>query len=179
MRYITRITVFGVILAGATLGLSFAAHAQQSPQITEEKQAQIKASCSEIKTNLSQLDVSDRLLRINRGQLYESLANKLMDRFNARLNSNSLDAKAMETVTTHYRQQLGKFREHYTAYSQKLSEAMRIDCAAEPVRFYETVEAARAARVLVHNDVKSLHDLIDDYRHSVDDFLLNFERLSK
>ena len=179
MRYAIRITIFGLVLAGATLGLTYAANAQQSPEITEEKQARIKASCSEIKTNLSQLDVSDRLLRINRGQLYESLANKLMDRFNARLNSNSLDAKAMETVTTNYRQQLGKFREHYTAYSQKITEAIRIDCTADPIHFYETVEAARAARIQVHNDVKSLHDLIDDYRRSVNDFLLNFERLSK
>lgn len=178
MRQLIRLTVITLVATGITLGLASVAQAQQT-SVSEAKQARIKASCSEIKTNLNQLNASDRLLRVNRGQMYESLANKLMDRFNARLNGNRLDAKAMETVTTNYRKQLGTFREHYTAYGQKLTEAIRIDCTSDPVHFYETVEAAREARRQVHDDVKALHALIDDYRRSVGDFLLNYERLSR
>lgn len=178
MRYIARIIIIGLLAAGVTLGLASAAQAQQA-SVSEAQQARIRSSCFEIKTNLTQLRTSDALLRVNRGQIYESIANKLMDRFNARLNSNHLDAKAMETVTTGYRKQLTKFREHYTSYADKLSEAIGVNCVDDPVRFYELVTAARKARLQLHDDVSALHSLITDYRNSVGDFLLNYERISR
>ncbi len=170
--------MYCLIVTGVTLALASGAQAQQT-SLSDAQRNRIRQSCSEIKTNLNQLHASDALLRVNRGQVYEALASKLMDRFNARLNSNRLDAKAMETVTANYRKRLTEFREHYITYEQKLSEAIRIDCRADPARFYTTVEAARSARLQVHADVQALHASIDDYRNSVGDFLLNYERISQ
>jgi hypothetical protein len=163
------------VLLGATVQT---AHAQ-STTLTQEQIEHIRSNCTTIKSTLNQLHASDALLRVNRGQVYESMASKLMDPFNSRLGNNRLDAKATSAVTTSYRTALDAFRVDYIAYEVKLSSAIRIDCFNEPEQFFETIEQARTLRNKVHDDVKKLHRYIDDYRSAVGDFLLNYERLSE
>ena len=85
----------------------------------------------------------------------------------------------MTTVTSNYRTALNTFRTDYIAYEQKLSETIRIDCSAQPNTFHVALEEARALRTKVHEDVVKLHRFIDDYRSSVTDFLLNYERVAE
>jgi hypothetical protein len=170
-------SIIGVAL-GAVILASNAVQAQSS-ELTEDQERRISVNCLSIQNSLSQLHASDALLRVNRGQVYESMATKLMDRFNARLTSNSLDAKAMTTVTGNYRTALATFRTDYISYEQKLSDTMRIDCTEEPSQFHASVLRTRELRAKVHEDVIRLHRYIDDYRSSVGDFLINYERVSE
>ena len=154
------------------------AHAQ-STALTPERIEHIRSNCTSIKSTLNQLHSSDALLRVNRGQVYESMASKLMDPFNSRLSDNRLDARATSAVTASYRTALNSFRNEYKEYEEKLSSAIRIDCINEPELFYATIEEARVNRAKVHDDVIKLHRYIDDYRSAVGDFLLNYERVSE
>lgn len=166
------------IVAVAVL-LPFAGSPAQAEDLTPDQVARVKANCVSIKNSLNQLHASDALLRVNRGQVYESMGTKLMDTFNDRLGSNRLDNKATVTVTGNYRSALNAFRQNYIAYEQKLSAAIRIDCVAQPNTFHAAVEDARVLRAKVHEDVVKLHRLIDDYRSAVSDFLLNYQRVSE
>lgn len=150
----------------------------QSTSLTAEQIEHIRSNCTTIKSTLNQLHASDALLRVNRGQVYESMASKLMDPFNSRLGNNRLDARATSAVTESYRSALDTFRKNYKEYEEKLASAIRINCANEPELFYNTIEQARVNRAKVHDDVTKLHRYIDDYRSAVGDFLLNFERIS-
>jgi len=154
------------------------AHAQ-STALTAEQIDRIRSNCTSIKSTLNQLHASDALLRVNRGQVYESMASKLMDPFNSRLSNNRLDAKATSAVTASYRTALDSFRDDYKAYEEELSSAIRTDCVDEPEQFYNSIEQARANRAKVHENVTKLHRYIDDYRSAVGDFLLNYERVSE
>ncbi len=170
------------VVVASLLGIAallFHAPKTFAEDIGPEQIARIKSNCVAIKSNINQLHASDALLRVNRGQVYESMASKLMDNFNSRLSSNQLDNRAMTTATSSYRTALALFRTDYIAYEQKLSEALRIDCVDQPNSFYNTLEEARKLRLVVHTDVQKLHRLIDDYRSSVSGFLLNYERLSQ
>ena len=151
----------------------------QSKALTSDQIERIRGNCTSIKSTLNQLHASDALLRVNRGQVYESMATRLMDPFNARLNNNRLDAKATSVVTTSYRNALDTFRSDYKLYEEKLAGAIRIDCTTQPEQFYSNLEEARTLRSKVHDDVTKLHRYIDDYRTAVGDFLLNFERISQ
>lgn len=177
MRRIFLVVVVS-LLTGALL-LPLTARPAVAEELTPEQTEHIKANCISIKNSLSQLHASDALLRVNRGQVYESMATKLMDAFNSRLASNRLDNKAMSTVTTNYRSALSTFRSDYIAYEQKLSETIRIDCTTKPNTFHNSLLEARTLRGTVHEDVLKLHRLIDDYRLSVGDFLLNYERVAE
>lgn len=154
------------------------AHAQSS-SLTADQIERIRSNCTSVKSTLNQLHASDALLRVNRGQVYESMASKLMDPFNSRLSNNRLDARATSAVIDSYRNTLDSFRNNYKAYEEKLSNAIRTDCNNEPVLFYDTIQQARVNRSKVHDDVVKLHRYIDDYRSAVGDFLLNYERISE
>lgn len=177
MRRALLIVTVSVLTIGALLG--FMSTSAKADDLTPEQTQHIKANCVAIKGSLNQLHVSDALLRVNRGQVYESLGSRLMDSFNDRLSGNQLDNRAMTTVTNSYRNALLAFRTDYIAYEQKLSEAIRIDCVAQPNTFHTTIEEARKLRTVVHEDVLKIHRSIDDYRGAVSDFLLNFERIAQ
>jgi len=176
MRRIIFVALASLLTVGLLLPLTTTS--ARAEDLTPDQASRVKENCVSIKNSLGQLHASDALLRVNRGQVYESMAAKLMDTFNDRLAGNRLDNKAMTTVTGNYRSALTTFRTDYIAYEQKLSEAIRIDCATQPNTFHAALEQARTLRTKVHDDVVRLHRIIDDYRSSVSDFLLNYERVS-
>jgi len=147
--------------------------------LSDEQIERIKVNCVSIQGSLNQLYTTDKLLRVNRGQVYESIGTKLMNNFNARLGNNSLDNKGLVTVATQYQTALTAFRDDYRSYEQQLSATMAIDCKKNPTTFHASLEASRTKRALVHGDVIKLNQYIDDYRSAVNDFMLNFERVKE
>ncbi len=162
-------------LIGAAISINVAS-AQDTP-MTDAQIVQIKSSCTSAKNIMAQLHANDALLRVNRGQMYESMETKLMSRFNDRVDSNRLNSKYLATVTNDYDAALTTFRNDYQAYEESLSAALKIDCTKEPVSFYDAVADARTKRVQVHNDVVRLNQDIDQYKSTFESFatgLLNF-----
>lgn len=152
---------------------------QAQATLSEEQRERIRTNCVTIKNTLNQLKVSDALLRVNRGQIYESMSSKLMDNFNARVSNNNLDNRGLVAVSSGYDSALNNFRSDYQAYERQLSSAIRIDCSQDPDAFHFAIENTRALRQEVNDDVQRLHEYIDDYRAAVNDFRLNFERTSE
>ena len=177
MKTPTRLMIIGVI---ATLFLSIAGFTTTQAQsiLSSEQLQRISANCVSIKNTLNQLHASDALLRVNRGQVYEAMSTKLMDRFNSRLTSNDLDAVGTIAVTNGYRTALTTFRTDYQAYERQLSSAIKTDCEQKPAEFHASIEDAREKRGKVHQDILRLHQYIDDYRSAVNDFFINFERVT-
>lgn len=174
MKSLKRMTILGVagLLVVATL---FSPLANAQTDLSDEEKQRIQTSCQSIKATMNQLHVTDALLRVNRGQLYEAIASKLMDRFNNRLASNSIDTDKFTSITENYRQVLVKFRSDYVNYEQQLSKAMVIDCTANPQEFNEAVESARSLRKKVHADITALNSAIVNYQSTVDDFLKTYQ----
>ncbi|MDB5167106.1 MAG: exported protein of unknown function [Candidatus Saccharibacteria bacterium] len=131
--------------------------------MTDAQIVRIKASCTSAKTSLNQLRVSDALLRVNRGQMYDSMTSKLMSPFNSRVDSNNLNSKDLVSITNNYNTAFTTFSNDYQAYAEQLSSALNIDCQKEPVAFYDAVASSRTKRGQVHSDVVILHQYIDDY----------------
>ncbi|OYX43935.1 hypothetical protein B7Y94_00765 [Candidatus Saccharibacteria bacterium 32-49-12] len=138
-----------------------------TPELTPEQHSKVVSNCYSIKTSLNQLRASDALLRVNRGQIYESISGKLMERFNYRASSNDFDTSGLLAMSNSYDTRLGYFRTHYDAYARQLDEAIKIDCTTKPDEFHQSVMLARDKRGLVRDDIKMLHAHIDDYRGEV------------
>jgi hypothetical protein len=147
-----------------------------SSAMTDQQIELIRSNCVSTKNTLNQLHVSDALLRVNRGQLYESLSTKLMDRFNNRVASNKLSSTDLASQTTDYRQALDKFRADYITYEQQLSTTIGIDCSKQPVDFYDAVANSRTKRNQVHDDVVKLNSIIGLYQSAVDKFEADFQK---
>lgn len=169
--------VLSAMIAASLLSI-FALKNSYAADLSSDQMTRIQVNCASIKGSLNQLHASDALLRVNRGQIYESVGTKLMDSFNSRLNNNSLDNKGLVSVANEYQTALTTFRTDYQAYEQQLSATIRIDCTKEPTAFHNSLENARTKRSTVHDDVTHLNQYIDDYRSAVNDFMLNFERVT-
>lgn len=172
------LSLFIFVSIAASLLWVGSAHAITGADLSDEQLGRIQANCLSIKGSLNQLHATDGLLRVNRGQLYESLGTRLMNNFNSRLGNNGLDNKGLVAVTQGYKSAQTTFINDYISYEQQLSSVIRIDCAKEPRVFHDAVESARVKRAAVHTDVVRLHQYIDDYRSAVSDFMLNFNRVT-
>jgi hypothetical protein len=159
-----------IILTGAIFSFTNA----QSTPMTDAQIVRIRSNCISAKNTLTQLHASDALLRVNRGQIYESMTTKLMSRFNSRVDSNHYDVKDLLSITQSYGSALNNFRTDYQAYEEQLSGALSIDCTKEPVAFYDSVASSRTKRTQVHVDVVILHQYIDNYEAAYNDFATNF-----
>ena len=165
--------MLAVVTASLFVGIQ---SARAEGPLTESQREQIRSNCTTIKSDMSQLQASDALLRVNRGQVYESIGSRLMDTFNARLSSNNLDVRGLTVVSNRYDAALTDFRTNYQTYERQLSSALRIDCTQDPDGFHIAVENARTQRATLNRTVGRLHQVMDDYRNAVTDFRTNFVR---
>lgn len=143
--------------------------------MTEAQIERIRGNCVEAQSTLYQLHASDALLRVNRGQLYESMSTKLMEPFDSWLTLNSYNASDLVSIAADYNKKLGEFRTNYQQYEEAMSKTLDIKCTNQPVAFYDSVADTREKRKKVHDSTLALHDLIDDYKNAFEDFSKEFE----
>lgn len=166
-RFFVLIVVASVAVAGLA---SWHTLAQETAPMTEEHIARIRANCVDAQSTLSQLHASDALLRVNRGQLYESISTKLMAPFNSRVSLNRLDPTSLVAVASTYETQLAYFRQSYQQYEEAMSNTLKINCSNQPVVFYDSVGDTRAKRKRVHESTATLHGTIRDYKDAFEAF---------
>lgn len=169
-----------LLTAGLTIGLLFGiqattVRAQDTVQVSAEKLAAIQSRCSTIKTNLNQLQTTDALLRVNRGQAYASISNDLMAKLNSRIALNRLDGSELIRVTTQYETNHTSFRIAYQEYSDELVRLMKIDCTEHPQQFYEVLVSTREKRKLVNDSVKRLNEDIRAYEAAFNQFRATYK----
>lgn len=147
--------------------------------MSDQQIIQIRSSCSSAKATLNQLHTSDALLRVNMGQIYESMQTKLMDRFNSRAGSSGYAVSDLAAVTSKYEAILDTFRSDYKKYEEQLAASLSIDCSKQPVAFYDAVLLARADREQVYDDVMKLNSYIDQYQSAIKQFESDFQAARK
>jgi len=171
--------MFATVLSG----ISLMGVAAQSATMTDQQIELIRSNCVSAKNTLNQLHASDALLRVNRGQIYESMSTKLMDRFNNRASTNGFGNTDLVAVTKSYGLMLDTFRLEYIGYEKQLALAISIDCPNQPVEFYDAVLSARTKRNQVNVDVVKLNQHIDQYQSAVNqfekDYQVSVERLKQ
>ena len=175
MKFFKKYFIFFLILAASCSGLFLFRVSAQDATITGQQAEQIRSNCVSTKNTLNQLHASDALLRVNRGQLYESILTKLMDRFNGRLSNNNINNTNFTSLKNDYSSTLDTFRLDYKTYEEHLSAAMNIDCSKQPSEFYNAVALARTDRNQVHNDISKLNQLIDKYQTLLDQFEKDYQ----
>lgn len=145
------------------------------PPMTDEHIARIKANCTAAKVTMSRLHASDALLRVNRGQLFESISTKLMAPFNSRVALNQLDSGKLVSITSGYGKELDGFRTDYQHYEEAMSQLLQMDCTKTPVAFYDGVTNVRTKRAVVHARAVALQKATRDYKDAFEAFAATFK----
>lgn len=170
-----RFYLFTITLAaitGLAYGVTLTAGAQEAdvPPMDEAHVERIRAHCDTAQATLRQLNASDALMRVNRGQLYESVSTKLMANLNSRIALNRLEGAELIQITSNYERQLQSFRDAYQAYQEALAPLLRIDCSQQPVTFYDTVAEVRELRLTVRESVSELNADMAAYLEAFTEF---------
>jgi hypothetical protein len=164
-----------MVLAATSIAMGNSLFVRADNLMTEAHIQRIRSNCVEAQSALYQLHASDALLRVNRGQLYDSISTKLMEPFNSRLTLNSYNAADLVSVASNYDHQLSKFRTDYQQYEEAMSKTLQINCTNQPVAFYDSVADTRTKRGKVHEDAMSLHKTIGDYKDAFETFAKDFK----
>lgn len=169
-----------ILLSVAILGLGLGVFvmtrfASADDVLTDDQLATIKSQCTTLQSTLTQLHQNDTLLRIDRGQLYQTISDKLMVPLNQRIASNQLDGSTLVAMTASFNSQYQTFYKDYQQYDQDLSAVQAIDCTKQPSQFYSALETARADRQTVGNDTAKLNIIANQYGAAV----LQFQKTVK
>ncbi len=152
--------------------------AAQTTVISNQQVELIRSNCVPARNTLKQLHASDALLRVNMGQIYESMLTKLMVRFNSRAASNNLGSASLIQAANNFSQSLNDFRTSYKSYEEQLSIALSIDCFDQPVHFFEAISISRIRRGQVHDNVVKIVQYTDEYQSALEKFEDDFEKSS-
>jgi hypothetical protein len=177
-RYLVFVSVIGMALVGVVF-LQAVVKAEEPAPMTEAHIERIRSNCIEAQSSLNQLHASDALLRVNRGQLYESISTKLMAPFNSRVALNHLDSAGLPAIASQYEQQLATFRLSYQQYEEAMSRTLKINCTNQPVAFYDSLGDTRTKREAVHASTVELHKTIQNYKAEFEAFAKKFLELAK
>ena len=176
MKYTQRLGVALIALVLSLAAVQLTAFAADSDQPTAAEISQIQTNCGTIQSSLTRIHANDALQRVNRGQLYESIAANLMAPFNSRVSLNRLDSTTLVSITNNFQIHLSDFRSTYQTYEQLLSATMKIDCGKDPVKFYQSLEQARTARADVYQATARLTTDIKQYKHAFENFAKSYDK---
>ncbi len=166
----------GIAAITVIVGFGVSVRAEEVAPMTEEHIARIRTNCVDAQSSLFQLHATDGYLRVNRGQIYESISTKLMAPFNSRLVLNRIDTGTLLPIASEYESELRAFRQQYIQYEEAMSDVIRIDCVNQPVAFYDKVVDTREKRRLTHESTVRLQQLIERYGSEVDAFSARFSK---
>lgn len=169
---VTTLILLSGLLAFANVSTSFAQ--ADGAVMTDSHIQRIKQNCRSATNTIQQIHTNDGPLRVNRGQVYDSLSSKLMTPLNSRLILNKLDASALVKLTAQYDKTLNEFRDNYKNYDNQMSNVLTIDCTKQPVRFYDAVAEARRLRGVVYSNVTKLSTIIKEYGDAFTTFRTQF-----
>lgn len=142
--------------------------------MSDDQKSRIATSCTTAKEAIRRLQTADALLRVNRGQVYESLNTRLMLRFNARVENSGYNARSLIAVTDFYANTLNDFRTNYIEYTKKLDTVLAIDCTKDQEKFYTSIVDARIAREKLHSSVQKINQTIGEYKSAFSAFVITF-----
>lgn len=92
---------------------------------------------------------------------------KLMFAFNSRVAANNRSEPQLSEITASAKRGIERFRADYDQYQDALTRAIGVDCANQPVTFYEALIDARAKRVAVNQDIQNLDKQFGNYKKVV------------
>lgn len=173
-RYVSFFIVVGMAVIGTAFLTSNARSLDATP-LSEAHVSRIVSHCTSAKASLQQLHRSDASLRVNRGQLYESISTKLMARLNSRIALNRLDSGTLVEATVRYEKGLSNFRDTYQAYEEQLTELLRINCKKQPEQFYYKVLDVREHRKAVAWTIAELNQYTIEYYKTFERFASGYK----
>lgn len=157
---------FSIIVAVVVAVLASPFVKAETAPLDDARLQAVVDQCQNIQRVLLNTQQSDKLARINRGHVYETTLQLLVN-FNARIVSSKYDAPDLLTITGDYQSERKKFVETYTKYDDNVASLSVMNCRSQPTEFYERLVEVRAQRAELSASVQAIDQLIERYHNVV------------
>lgn len=132
----------------------------------------LPSRCISIKAKLEHIYINETPIRINYGQAYEDLLNKVITPANTRLVANGYAGGEIVNLSAEFSQDLERFRLAYQKYQQQLKLVKQLDCRNQPEKFYQQLVKLREERQQINQKIVDLNSELERY-------LREFNQLTK
>lgn len=123
----------------------------------------ITMNCLDVKIKLSKIYEQDGLHRVNAGQIYDTVSNRLMAKLNAKIVNDRLDGSDLIKSAAAFEEALVDFREEYHTYGAAMSRLLKSDCKSHQQTFYLHLTEVRNGRKAVHESVTAITTAAKEY----------------
>lgn len=135
----------------------------------------IASKCNQSRAALQQVHSYDALTRVNLGQRYENISNRLMAPMVSRLVLNDIDAVEVNATMVEYKKQIKNFAQSYRNYEASLQATIDTDCDNNPVAYYQNITDARTKRVELRVEVEKADGLIRGFLEKLEEATTSIE----
>lgn len=139
-------------------------------QVPSNTIARVKTECPKIKQSLKRLRSDDALKRVNLGQNYEYISDKLMANLNTRIAANKLNGGKLIEKTSELNENVTYFRENYQKYERELTKLSEVDCGNNASDFYKKLDNVRYLRSELNYNTKKISEITKEYKTELDEF---------
>ncbi len=130
-------------------------------QLPNAEKLRLQQKCKASQGSLSALKGRITGINTSRANVYQALNNRLA-KLVERLKSAGADTAGLETEITELSTKIETFSTDLEAYKLAVSDLASMECAADPVAFKASLEAARAARTKVASDANDIKKFVND-----------------
>lgn len=130
-------------------------------QVTNVEKLRIQQKCKASQGNLSSLKGRITGIDTSRENVYRAL-NERLTKLAERLKTAGADTTELQTEIDALNTKIEVFKADLVTYKSAVSDLAVMDCAADPVAFKASLEAARAARTKVAADASDIKKYVND-----------------
>ena len=135
----------------------------------------VSQNCSSIKLQLERTQKEDSRMRVHLGAQYETISSNLMQNLNIRLVRNNKSNPNLAEQQIAFASERENFKDQFTDYSQELSKLVKIDCKAEPEKFYRKLVSVREKRAVVYRSTQKLRTIVSTHHSTIDQYAKELE----
>ena len=147
----------------------------EGEEISQETLNSVSQNCSSIKLQLERTQKEDSRMRVHLGAQYETISNNLMQNLNIRLVRNNKSNPNLAEQQIAFASERENFKNQFTEYSQELSKLVKIDCKAEPEKFYRKLLTVREKRNAVYLSTQKLRTIVSTHHSTINQFAKELE----
>ena len=137
--------------------------------LTNDQVERIRNNCADTQISLTAVHNTDAAARVNLGEQFNAVSNRLMAPMNSRIALNKLNGVALATTTVAFNEELKNLSLVYIDYEKALSGVIAMKCYDQPIEFYDNLTLAMQKRAAVRSSVSKLTKLMEQYRVQVGD----------
>lgn len=130
--------------------------------------------CSQILSELSEVQRRDLVARTNMGREYENI-DKQLTAFTQRVHNNNFNQQPFADTLTQYHDAVNQFRSAYVSYDDSMTELQNIDCKKQPADFSNKLQQTRTLRQAAQDHVAQINSALSHYHDLMEDLKINVE----